>query len=309
MSGSWFAKFALTTVLGGLAMTSPVAAQTSPAFRVPLSVNGVEKSQNAAWAWMEDVGNCSSSCGTGSRTTAYICQDLSNFNPATGSFGAPEADSACISNVGSKPASKVEACTNFAGCEFDWVKPPEVVTVHPVGSNPVGRPGCGDVQREFDPSCRRTDGTAMAKGDHQFCLDDLPDYNDVANIVDGALGYDRRRIETNLCNNLDHDWKVGAWSYSSSTCSATAFKSRTVNCHRKFDDQLQSDAACAGPKPQSVRVEADYSTCSYGRGPNPTSWVWANQCSSTTTRSRTYSCQRSDGTIVANVECTNRGVS
>src|SRR3546814_18349533 len=70
-------------------------------------------------------------------------------------------DGQCTAS-GAKPASSTSACTNFSGCSFDWVKPPEVVTVIPVGSNPPGRPGCGQVQRAFDPSCRRNDGTAMA---------------------------------------------------------------------------------------------------------------------------------------------------
>src|SRR3546814_7543592 len=100
-------------------------------------------------------------------------------------------------------AGSTSACTVFSGCTFDWVKPSEVVTPIPIGSNPVGRPGCGQVQREFSPRCERGDGTVMADGDHSFCRNDRPDYDDVAAGDPDALGYDRTAIETAACNRSE----------------------------------------------------------------------------------------------------------
>src|SRR5690606_32325991 len=148
------------------------------------------------------------------------------------------------------------------------------------------------------------------KGDHGFCSSDRPDYDDVLNGVEGALGYDRTENETSACNPSDHQWDVGAWGASSHTCSTTAFKTRPVRCERKFDGSTQPDSACSGTKPDTTKVEADYSSCSY-TAVNATSWTPANTCSSNTTETRTFQCRRSNdgGKIVANSECTSRGVA
>src|SRR3546814_15772954 len=90
-----------------------------------------------------------------------------------------------------------------------WVKPPEDVSVVPIEPNPPGRPGCGQVRRQFDPHCERTDGTVLADSDHGFCRNDRPDYNDVAAGLPDALGYDRTAIETASCNATDHEWVEG----------------------------------------------------------------------------------------------------
>src|SRR3546814_5562638 len=43
---------------------------------------------------------------------------------------------------------------------------------------------------------------------------------------------------------------------------------------------------------------------------NPASWsAWSSTCSPNATRTRTYDCRRSDGTIVPDGECTSRGIS
>src|SRR3546814_2494593 len=146
-------------------------------------------------------------------------------------------------------AGSTSACTVFSGCTFDWVKPSEVVTPIPIGSNPVGRPGCGQVQREFSPRCERGDGTVMADGDHSFCRNDRPDYDDVAAGDPDALGYDRTAIETAECNASDHEWILGTWSGWSSTCSTTALRTRTVACQGKIDDSPAPESECAGPNP------------------------------------------------------------
>src|SRR3546814_6999842 len=103
------------------------------------------------------------------------------------------------------------SCVSFSGCTFDWVKPPEDVSVVPIEPNPPGRPGCGQVRRQFDPHCERTDGTVLADSDHGFCRNDRPDYNDVAAGLPDALGYDRTALETASCNATAHEWVEGDW--------------------------------------------------------------------------------------------------
>src|SRR3546814_10437524 len=82
----------------------------------------------------------------------------------------------------------------------------------------------------------------MADGDHSFCRNDRPDYDDVAAGDPDALGYDRTAIETAACNASDHEWILGTWSGWSSTCSTTALRTRTVACQRSEEhtSELQS---------------------------------------------------------------------
>src|SRR3546814_6471517 len=50
-------------------------------------------------------------------------------------------------------------------------------------------------------------------------------------------------------------------------------------------------------------TSARYGSCSYSRV-NPASWsAWSSTCSPNATRTRTYDCRRSDGTIVPDGEC------
>lgn len=292
-------------------VSAPVMAQESggePYFRVPLERMSPTTAVDPTFSWMETSASCSTTCGTGTRTTSYQCQDVSQFDVTTGTFGAAEPDAQCVSVLGAKPAPSTTACAVYSGCTFDWVKPPVIVTPIPIDENPVGRPGCGQVQREFNPRCERTDGTVMATGDHAFCRNDLPDYNDVVSGDPDALGYDRTVIETASCNPTDHEWKVGTWSGYSSTCSTTALRTRTVACQRKFDASSAPDTACAGPKPATSDVTAQYGSCSYTAEFG--AWgAWSSECSATANRTRSVQCRRSNGDVVATAECTSRGIA
>src|SRR3546814_2768048 len=70
--------------------------------------------------------SCSTTCGTGTRTVSFQCQNMADFDTSAGDFGAPEPDGQCIGAIGAKPAGSTSACTVFSGCTFDWVKPSEV---------------------------------------------------------------------------------------------------------------------------------------------------------------------------------------
>jgi hypothetical protein len=279
-----------------------------PVFRVPLGQVVPSTSVDPVYGWIEASTPCSTTCGTGTRTTSFQCQDMSKFDTVAGNFGPPEADGQCTSAVGNKPAGSTSSCTVFAGCGFDWVKPPEVVTPVPVGSNPVGRPGCGQIQREFNPRCERSDGTVMADGDHTFCRNDRPDYDDVAAGLPDALGYDRTGIETSACNTTDHDWIIGNWSAWSSTCSTTALRTRTVSCQRRFDASAAPDSSCAGPKPATSDVSGQYGSCTFTAEFGAWSG-WSSDCSASSNRTRSVQCRRSNGDIVGLTECSSRGIA
>ena len=306
---------AATTIL---AMSVPANAQDdaqeTAAFRVELG-NGRETSNvPATYAWLETIGACSTTCGTGTRTTSYQCQNIANFDYTGIGYGVPEDEAYCSATAGEKPADSTSSCTVYSGCTYDWVKPPVQQTPIALGSNPVGRVGCGYVHQVFSPYCQRRGGSAnviMGAEDHAFCSGDRPDYNDVASGNADALGYDRNTTQTGSCTPSDHDWNRGEWGPWSNTCSATAVRTRSISCTRRFDGTTQPDARCDQTQDHAAsQTQAVYSGCSYAKGPTVTNTgPWANGCSANTTRTLTYNCRRSDGTTVAASECTSRGVS
>jgi hypothetical protein len=93
-----------------------------------------------------------------------------------------------------------------------------------------------------------------------------------------------------------YSWNVGGWSGWSSTCSASATRTRAVSC-RRSDGTTVSDGYCAGGKPATSEVSAQYGGCSY----TPSYGSWSACTSGSQTRSVT--CTRSDGVQVAASYC------
>src|SRR3546814_6769693 len=59
-----------------------------------------------------------------------------------------------------------------------------------------------------------------------------------------------------------YSWITGAWGGWSSTCSASATRTRSVSCQRS-DGAIVADGNCAGGKPATSEVSAQYGGCSY----------------------------------------------
>ena len=99
-------------------------------------------------------------------------------------------------------------------------------------------------------------------------------------------------------------WVTSEW-IANPSCSAKSEQTRLVGCVKDGTTQV-ADELCPAPKPDTSRVQADYSTCDL-------SWVvtgqgaWANGCSLTDTRPLTAVCRRSDGTDVADEACSSVG--
>jgi hypothetical protein len=313
----------LLTLAGStiLAIASPAAAQDTPAFRVPMGSAPTSSAVEATYAWLEQLGSCSTTCGTGTRTTTYQCQNVADYDYSGGGYGLPEADSACTASVGPKPTSTNASCTVYSGCGYDWVKPPVAQTPIAIATNPVGRLGCGQIRSVFSPYCQRTGGgsnVVMANGDHRFCSGDRPDYDPVAAGDPDALGYDRDAPQTGSCNTSDHEWRPndtttgwGSWiGGGGGDCDSAATRTRTVSCYRRFDNTMQSDTSCnAATRPASTQTEARYGSCSYSYS-YAAYGAWSSGCDTNATRTRAESCIRSNngGQAVALSECTSRGV-
>ena len=187
---------AATTIL---AMSAPAMAQETAAFRVELGGDSEETGVPATYAWLEQIGACSTTCGTGTRTTTNQCQNIANFDYSGGGYGAPEDEAYCTAVAGAKPSDVTSSCTVYSGCSYDWVAPPIEQTPIPLGGNPIGRVGCGYVNQTFSPYCQRSGGNTnvvLGAEDHAFCSGDRPDYDPVAAGDPDALGFDRNVTQT-----------------------------------------------------------------------------------------------------------------
>jgi hypothetical protein len=306
---------AATTIL---TISTPVAAQNTPAFRVPMGAAPSSSTVEPTYAWLESLGNCSTTCGTGTRTTSYQCQNVADYDYSGGGYGLPEPDSACTASAGPKPASTNASCTVYSGCGYDWVKPPVTQTPIPLDANPTGRLGCGYVKTVFSPYCQRTGGgsnVVMASGDYRFCSGDRPDYDPVAAGDPDALGYDRNVTQVGSCNTSDHDWRPNdtttGWGSWSSQCDSAATRTRAVSCYRRFDGTVQADTSCAAAsRPESSQTAPQYASCSYSFSYGAYG-AWSSGCDTNATRTRTATCMRSNngGQAVPDAECTSRGIA
>src|SRR3546814_20372797 len=111
------------------ALSMPAIAQEvdQPVFRVPLERMTPQTTIGPVFVWTENQSACSTTCGSGTRTVSFQCQNAADPDLANGGFGAPEPDAQCYSTVVPKPSGSTSACVSFSGCPFDWVKPPRSV--------------------------------------------------------------------------------------------------------------------------------------------------------------------------------------
>jgi hypothetical protein len=305
-----------------MAISMPAMAQDTPAFRVPMGAAPTSSTVQPTYAWLETLESCSTTCGTGTRTTSYQCQNVADYDYSGGGYGLPEADGACTASVGPRPSSTSASCTVYSGCGYDWVRPPVTQTPIPLDANPTGRLGCGYVKSVFSPYCQRTGGgsnVVMASGDYRFCSGDRPDYDPVAAGDPDALGYDRNASQTGSCNTSDHDWRPndattgwGSWTGGGNgDCDSAATRTRSVSCYRRFDNTVQPDTSCsAAARPASTETTGRYGSCSYSFSYGAYG-TWSSGCDTNATRGRTATCMRSNngGQAVADSECTSRGIA
>jgi hypothetical protein len=123
-----------------------------------------------------------------------------------------------------------------------------------------------------------------------------------------CAGITKPSVQENVGTAVDvtscsYTWNVGSWGAYDSTCSNSTPRSRTVNC-RRSDGATVADSQCAsqGAKPATSESGSNLTGCTFEWTP-ATPWVYASTCSTSTSRSRTTSCRRSDGTVVADSSC------
>ncbi len=194
---------------------------------------------------------------------------------------AVQVDGAC--DAGARPAAS-QVDEDYSGCSY--------TAVNWTGYTPASTCSANTTQTRT-AECRRGDGTIVAGTE---CTSrGVP----VSETQTGIQNY-------TTCTN---SWATGSFVDPGASCTATETQTRSVWCKRDLDSAVQVDGACnAGNRPAASQVGEDYSGCSY-TAVNPTAWTFASTCSTNTSKTRTFQCQRGDGTIVDNSECTSRSVA
>ncbi|WP_422513518.1 thrombospondin type-1 domain-containing protein [Sphingomonas sp. 3-13AW] len=261
-------------------------------------------------------------CGASTQTRTVWCQR---------SDGTTVADAYC--NGGTRPAA-AQAATDYQTCSYGWN-----ATNWGAWSTT-----CGQGTQTRSVWCQRSDGTTVADA---VCGASKPPTSQSAYQVSGC-GYswqaggwgapaaacgastqtravwcqrsDGATVDGGLCgagqpassqgttdySACSYGWAYSGWGTVSHTCGNVT-QNRSVWCQRS-DGQSVAEGYCGGGKPAASQAWADYSVCTYS-AVNPGGWSgWNSTCSANAYRSRRYQCQRADGAIVADGECTNRGV-
>lgn len=229
--------------------------------------------QTCTYGWTNgEWGAWSSSCGQAGRHRDVWCQssDGRRVEDASCSGGKPEMD---------------QSAYQTSGCGYEWVGDPF--------SAPV--PACGATVQNRVTWCKRSDGQRVMD---VYCQQaGLPQPSNTQPATDYST--------------CSYSWQAGDWSAPSTTCG-TATQTRDVWCLRSDGTRVSptlENQVCGGNRPASSQQTLQTSSCSYA-AVNPSAWSgWDNACSASAKRTRTFQCQRGDGVIVADGECTSRGVS
>ncbi len=132
---------------------------------------------------------------------------------------------------------------------------------------------------------------------------------------DAACDPSARPSSTNVqavYTSCSYDWTGatdGAWGAWSSNCSGSATRTRAVTCRRSNGD-IVADSEClalGNAKPETSETRGVYTDCTYAAGGAKTYGSWSSGCSPRAVRTVSSQCVRSDGSVVAATECTDRG--
>lgn len=175
-------------------------------------------------------------------------------------------------NPASEPARE-QTVERLEGCGYEWVS----------GEFTEWSSTCSaSSKRTRSVTCTRTDGETV---EDDRCAGDKPAAQETADIA----------------TSCSYEWIVGVWE-EPHTCSATAERKRDVTC-RRSDDRTALSSFCDQPsRPASTETFADYSNCRFTW--KTSGWSgWSSTCSNAATRTRTASCERTDGTGYADAFC------
>ena len=236
----------------------------------PASTQTVADYSGCSYSWQASgFGAWSNTCTSNATRTQTVTCRRSD--------GTTVSDSNC--NAGTKPATS-ETSAVYSGCSYDWI------------SGAWQDPGASCTASETQTrsvTCRRSDGATVSN----------------SNCDSGSKPATSQTVAD--YSGCSYDWVEGGFGAWSSTCSSSATRTQTVTC-RRGDGTTVSNSLCnSGSKPATSETSAVYSGCSYSavnwtNPANPT-------CSASNTETQTADCQRGDGTIVSDSNCTSRSIA
>jgi len=236
-------------------VTVPDASCTSAK---PVASQACTVTTSCSYDWnYSSWGSCSTTCGTGTQTRTATCLR---------SDGTTVANSFCtVASVLSQP------CTVTTGCSYAW----ESLSWGACSTT------CGTGTQNRTVQCKRSDGTVVAD----------------ASCTAAKPATSQSCTGTSTCT---YAWITSAYGSCSTTCG-TGTQSRTVTCQRS-DGVNVTDSYCTTTKPVASRACTVITSCTYAW--NYTTYGACSTTCGTGTQTRTATCQRSDGTTVANSYCT-----
>lgn len=287
------------------------------AFVVSGLTGTADKASPPAWQ-TDDWGAWSTTCGQATRSRTVSC-----YNPDN---GAKLADSMCAAP---KPET-TQSQFRTEGCTYDWE------------SQPYGAvaPACGPSIQTRSVSCVRSDRTTVADtnctkakpateqtvNDYQTCtyqwgVDVWSALSSTCGAATETRGVycqrsDGTKVPDTQCaagsrpettrssyqtSGCTFSWQTpGEWSTPIPACGPT-IQTRTVNCARS-DGQPADESSCpTATKPETQRASTSYATCGYSWEAGE--WTSPTRTCGTSTRTRTVTCLRTDGTTVEDARC------
>ena len=241
--------------------TGAVAPDARCAGPRPDATRATHETSGCTTGWTTgSFGAAQPACGTTVQTRYVAC---------VRSDGVQISDSACD---GPRPSS-TQTATDYSACTFGWT----AGAWTPVSST------CGAATQTRTVSCQRTDGAAAP--DSSCSAAERPDET-------------QSSYQTSGCGL---SWKTGDWSTPAPACGVSS-QTRSVSCLRS-DGQDQTDDQCSavGAKPATEQTVGDYSTCTFSW--NVGTYSGGGTTCGTSVRTRSVSCQRSDGTSVGDASC------
>lgn len=284
-----------------------------------LSVDGPDAPRSwSAGSWSD----WSSTCGTATRTRIVTCVD--------GETGQKTSDTSCQAST--RPSAS-ETSTQTSGCSYSWTP----------GSYGNPAPACGATTMSRTVTCTRSDGqdadpslcdqstkpvTDTATTDYGLCTYSwtadpwsAPSTtcgqatqtravgcwrSDQTSAADSYCAQAGERPSTSQAtyqtSGCSFTWTTGEWAGAVPACGPTV-ENRSVTCARS-DGQAAADGSCApGTRPADQRPATSYDTCGFSWEAG--SWSAPTRTCGSSIRTRSVVCRRSDGTQVADGQCSS----
>jgi hypothetical protein len=277
------------------------------------------ETSGCGYSWKADAqfGASVPACGATVQNRSVVCLR---------SDGQTVADSSCDS--ASRPASQ-QAATDYSTCTYGWT----------AGSYGAWSTTCGAATQTRDVTCQSSDGRTVADA---YCAGTRPDAtqnayqtsgcgyswqtgsygapasacgatvqtravtcrrSDGTTVADASCDASTRPSTTQPATDYStctYDWSAGAYGAWSTTCGS-ASQSRTVACVSS-DGRTVADGYC-GAATRPASSQSAYQTAGCGYSWQTGSYGTPASACGATVQTRAVTCQRSDGTTVADASC------